>query len=47
MFIIKLLNTQSKKKFEKNFYSQFLLENFVKKLKYSKKLVILSITKIQ
>lgn len=47
MFQIKILNTETKKTFIKEFTSYFLYEKFIKKLKYSKKLVILSITKIQ
>jgi hypothetical protein len=45
MFQIKILNTETKKTFTKEFTSYFLYEKFMKKLKYSKKLVLISTSK--
>lgn len=42
MYIIKLYNRETKKSFEKSFESFYIYDKFKKKLKYSKKLVILS-----
>lgn len=42
MYIIKLYDKTTKKSFEKSFKSFYIYNNFKKKLKYSKKLVILS-----
>lgn len=45
MFVIKLLNLKTNKSFKKNFDSFYLFNNFLIKVKYSKKLKILSTSK--
>ena len=45
MFTIKLLDKKTNKSFEKKFDSFYLFNKFLAKVKYSKKLVILSTTK--
>lgn len=45
MFTIKLLDKKTNKSFEKKFDSFYLFNKFLLKVKYSKKLVILSTTK--
>lgn len=46
MFTIKLLDKKTNKSFEKKFDNFYLFNKFLAKVKYSKKLVILSTTKI-
>lgn len=45
MYIIKLLDIRTKNNFEKVFTSFYLYNKFLQKLRYSKKLMILSTSK--
>ncbi len=45
MYIIKLLDIRTKNSFEKVFTSFYLYNKFLQKLRYSKKLMILSTSK--
>lgn len=45
MYKVEVLNLLNNKLFEKWFYSPYLLEEFKRKCKYSKKIKILSILK--
>ena len=44
MYEVELLNLETNKTFKKVFWSLYLKDNFVRKVKYSKKLKVLCIT---
>jgi len=46
MYEVSLVNTKTGEKFIKTFYSEYLMRNFINKVKHSKKLIYLGYSKI-